>query len=183
MHVALFGGSFDPPHVGHQMAMLYALAVGRVERLLMVPAFRHAFDKQLSPWEHRLEMARRAAAPFGGLVEVSEIERRIGGASRTLHTVRALAEERPGIRIDVVIGADLLGERERWLGWKELEPLVGWIVVGRSGHPGGGGPALPEVSSTEVRERVRRGEPIDRCVPAAVCDYIAEHGLYREPSR
>lgn len=179
MRVLLFGGSFDPPHVGHQVAMLYALAVSRAEKLLMVPAYRHAFDKQLSPWQHRLEMARLAAEPLGARVEVSAIEQRLGGASRTLHTVRALLEERPGAEIDVVIGADLLGERERWLGWSELEPLVGWLVVGRSGHPEAAGPALAEVSSTEVRERVRRGQPIDRLVPAAVCDYIAAHRLYQ----
>jgi nicotinate-nucleotide adenylyltransferase len=153
-----------------------------VEKLLMVPCFRHPFDKQLSPWEHRLEMARLAAAPFGQLVEVSAIEQRLGGASRTLHTVRALAGERPGIELQVVVGSDLLAERERWFGWRELEPLVGWIVVGRSGHVRAGEVALPDVSSTEVRERVARGEAIDRLVPSVVADYVASHGLYRKAS-
>ncbi len=183
MRVALFGGSFDPPHVGHQMAMLYVLATARVDRLLMVPCFRHPFDKRLRAYEHRLAMARLAAEPFDGRVEVSDVERRLGGESRTLNTVKALYAERPGIRIGVVIGADLLGERERWWGYPELMRLVDFIVVGRAGHvaPDAGAPvALPDVSSTEIRARLARGESVKGLVPSAVLDYIAAQGLYRE---
>jgi nicotinate-nucleotide adenylyltransferase len=179
MRVALFGGSFDPPHVGHQMAMLYALATARVARLIMVPCFRHPFDKRLQPYEHRLAMARRAAEPFGGRVEVSEVERRLGGDSRTLNTVKALLAERPEERIVLVIGADLVAERERWYGYAELEKLVEFCVVGRNGHGLGAPVAIPDVSSTEIRERVARGAPVSGLVAAAVEDYIVEKGLYR----
>jgi nicotinate-nucleotide adenylyltransferase len=186
MRVALYGGSFDPPHVGHLLATAYVLGTARVERLLMVPCFLHPFDKRLSPFEHRLAMARLAAAPFAGRVEVSDVERRLGGPSRTLRTVKALLAERPGDTLALVIGADLLGERERWHGYAELSGLVEFAVVGRAGY----GPApgakvqIPDVSSTEIRARVRRGEPVDGLVVAEVADYIAAHGLYGdEPER
>ncbi len=178
MHLGLFGGSFDPPHLGHQMAMLYALATARLDGLLMVPCFRHPFDKRLQPFEHRFAMAKLAAAPLTG-VEVSDVEARLGGASRTLRTVRALVDERPGVRLVLVIGADLLAERERWYGWDELRTLVDFAVVGRAGHAGGGEVAVPDVSSTEIRARVQRGAPLDGLVSAAVADYVAQHGLYR----
>ena len=178
MRVAFFGGSFDPPHVGHQMAMLWALATARVERMLVVPCFRHPFDKPLSPYEHRLAMARLAAAPFSDLVEVSEIEARLGGASRTLLTVRALLAERPGDHLVVVIGSDLVDEREKWYGWRELSCLVEFAVVGRAGH-GGAEVAIPDISSTEIRARRKRGESIEGLVAANVADYITERWLYR----
>src|SRR5438105_4841598 len=90
MRVALFGGSFDPPHVGHLLAMAYVLGCARVERLLMVPCSRHPFEKQLSPFADRLAMCELAARPFGERVEVSDVEARLGGDSLTLRTVKAL---------------------------------------------------------------------------------------------
>ena len=181
MRFALFGGSFDPPHAGHLLALAYVLGVARVERALMVPCFRHPFDKRLAPFAHRLEMCRLAAQPFGRRVEVSDVEARLGGESRTLRTVQALREERPEDQLVLVIGADLVGERERWFGYPELERLVEFFVVGRAGYaPPEGRPSIdiPDVSSTEIRARVRRGEPVTGLLPAAVADYVVAHGLY-----
>jgi nicotinate-nucleotide adenylyltransferase len=183
MRVALYGGSFDPAHVGHLLSMAYVLGTARVDRLLMVPCFQHPFDKQLSPFPHRLEMARLCAAPFGERVEVSDVERRLGGDSRTLRTVHALLQERPGDSIVLVIGADLLRERERWYRYAELSGLVEFFVVGRVGYGGTDEAepvAIPDVSSTEIRQRVRDGRSIDGLVPAAVADYVLAHGLYRD---
>lgn len=193
MRVALFGGSFDPPHAGHLMVMAYALGVARVERLVMIPCFQHPFEKRLSPFAHRLAMCRLAAKLFTA-VEVSDVEARLGGDSRTLRTVKQLRSERPDDRLVLVIGADLLKERERWYGYPELASLVEFFVVGRAGHPrteapegqvfltGGSGIDVPDVSSTEIRSRLRAGRGAEGLVPSAVLDYIAEHGLYREPS-
>ena len=79
--VALFGGSFNPPHMGHVLAVAYVLGVGLVDRVLVVPVFEHALGKQLVPFQHRLEMARRA---FGWLprVEVSTIEEQLGAKAQ-----------------------------------------------------------------------------------------------------
>jgi nicotinate-nucleotide adenylyltransferase len=181
MRVAVYGGSFNPPHVAHQLAITWVLATARprVDELWMVPTFKHPFDKQLAPYADRVRMCELAAAPFGGQVKLSRIEEELGGESYTLRTVKALRERHPGVDFALVIGADLVAERERWHGWPELKELVPFIVVGRQGSPSAGGIELPGVSSTIVRERVARGEAIDALVAADVAEYIAARGLYR----
>lgn len=176
--LALFGGSFDPPHVGHQLAWLHVLATSEVDRILAVPCFQHAFDKSLRSFEHRLEMTRLAAAPLPA-VEVCDIEREIGGPSRTLVTVRELMRRRPGDELVLAIGSDLVEELPRWYGYEELVALVPVIVVGRKGYGATREVEIPDVSSTLVRSRLARGEECDLLVPRTVREYIAEHGLYR----
>jgi nicotinate-nucleotide adenylyltransferase len=181
MRVAVFGGSFNPPHVAHQLAITLVLATARVDELWMVPTFKHPFDKQLAPFADRARMCELAAAPFAR-VRVSRIEEELGGDSFTLRTVKALQARHPDDRFSLVIGADLVGERERWHGWAELSRLVEFVVVGRQGAaaaPERTGIELPAISSTLVRERLTRGEPVDALVSAAVRDYIGERGLYR----
>ena len=84
MRVAIFGGSFNPPHLAHQMAALYVLETAAVDELWLVPAFRHPFGKALAPFADRLEMCELAAAALGTRVKVSAIERESGVESRTL---------------------------------------------------------------------------------------------------
>ena len=178
--LALFGGSFNPPHVGHQMVMLYALSRARVDRLLMVPCFVHPFEKQLVSFEHRLAMCRLAAAPLAAHVDVSDVEARLGGESRTLRTVQALRAECPHDDIVLVIGSDLVAERERWFGWPELTTLVEFFIVPRAGHDASAGEViLPDVSSHEVRSRLGGGGDAGGWLPSSVTAYVREHGLYR----
>jgi nicotinate-nucleotide adenylyltransferase len=177
MRVAIYGGSFNPPHVSHQLAALYVLETQAVDELWFVPCFKHPFEKALEPFEDRLEMCRRAAAALGPRARVSDVEGRLGGESRTLRTVTALRTEEPSLEFCLVVGADLVGELPSWYGFAELERLVRFVVVGRTGFEGGG-PAMPEVSSSEVRERLRRGEPVDLLLPRSVLDYIRERKLY-----
>lgn len=178
MHVAIFGGSFDPPHLGHQMACLYVLATQPVDALWIVPTHQHAFGKPLTPFDHRLEMCRRMAEPFGARVVVSDVERVRGGVSRTADTVRYLLANRPDVRFSLIIGADLLAEVPTWYDGAALPTLVPFIVVGRGGYDGGEGLAMPAVSSTEVRRRLAAGEPCDHLVPRSVLEYVAAHGLF-----
>jgi nicotinate-nucleotide adenylyltransferase len=185
MRVALYGGSFNPPHVVHQMVALYVLETAPVDELWLLPASLHALGKPLAPFEDRLAMCQRAAAPLGARVKVSDIERTLGGESRTLRTVRRLQQLFPGSSFSVVIGADLIPEVPSWLGGAELQATVPFIVVGRGGVPApGGGLAMPEVSSTAVRDALAEDRPVDGLVPRTVLDYIRRHGLYQSrPAR
>jgi nicotinate-nucleotide adenylyltransferase len=178
MRVALFGGSFNPPHVAHELTALYVLETTPVDELWFVPCFKHPFEKALEPFADRVEMCRRAAAALGPRVRVSEVEGELGGESRTLRTVKALREKHPDHELSLVIGADLEAEVSSWYGAEELRRLVDFIVVGRSGFSGGRGPAMPEVSSSDVREKLRQGVPVDALVPRSVLDYIRERKLY-----
>jgi nicotinate-nucleotide adenylyltransferase len=181
MRVAIYGGSFNPPHLAHQLAITVVLATARprVDELWMIPAFQHPFDKLLAPFADRARLCELAAAPFGPRVRVSRIEQELGGASFTLRTMKALMARHADVDFALVIGADLVAERQRWLGWTELSQLVRFIVVGRQGEAETGGIALPPISSTEVRRRIAHGRSVDDLVAADVADYIAERGLYQ----
>jgi nicotinate-nucleotide adenylyltransferase len=183
--IALFGGSFDPPHVGHQMVCLYALETHPVDRVLMVPTFRHAFGKELAPFPDRVAMCEIAASVFGGRVEVSRVEEDLGGESRTYSTLLELRRRLPGAGFRLLVGSDILSERDSWHRWGDVVAMAPPIVVARSGHPPkdpeSAGPVLVEVSSSEVRERLSRGESAVPLLPRAVMDYIAGRGLYRPP--
>lgn len=181
MRVAIFGGSFNPPHVAHQMAALYVLETAPVDELWLVPAVRHAFGKALAPFADRLAMCERAAAALGPRVRVCAIERELGEESRTLRTIRRLQQDHPGHRFSLVIGADLLGEVPSWLGGAELQRTVPFIVVGRGGFPAAPQTpvALPGISSRQVRAALAAGQDVSALVPRAVLDYISAHNLYK----
>lgn len=195
MRVALFGGSFNPPHVAHQLVALYVLETQPVDELWFVPAFQHPFDKPLAPFSDRRHMCELATAPLAPRARVCDIEARLGGASRTLRTVKALQQEHPDISFSLVVGADLVGELPSWHGADELARIVSFIVVGRTGAarpaavshahesvqallPAALPVAMPEVSSTAVRAALGRGDSVEGLVPRAVLDFIQSRGLY-----
>lgn len=186
MRVALFGGSFNPPHVAHQLVALYVLETSAVDQLWMIPCFKHPFEKALLPFEDRFAMCQLAAEALGPRVKVSDVEKQLGGESRTLRTVQALRAAQPDLQLSLVIGSDLENETSSWYGADELRQNVSFIVVGRAGFgaPGaakGSTVAMPPISSTEIRERLRAGAEatgVEALVPRRVLDYIRQRGLY-----
>jgi nicotinate-nucleotide adenylyltransferase len=178
--VALFGGSFNPPHVAHQMVALFVLETSEVDALWVIPTYRHPFNKALMPFAHRMAMCERAFGPLGERVALSAVEQELDmDASRTLDTLHELGRRHPELSFRLVVGADILGETDSWYRWDEIARLAPPIVVGRRGYPGPDELELPEVSSTEVRARLSRGDSALPLVSRAVMNYIAEHGLYR----
>ncbi len=178
--VAVFGGSFNPPHVSHVLAAAYVLATQEVDQLLVVPAFDHPFGKSLAKFEHRFAMCQRAFADLRR-VEVSDVERQLGAESKTLYTLEALAKQHPDWSLRLVVGGDILNESHKWFAWDRVVALAPPIVLGRAGHPAPGAPAplLPEVASRELRASLAKGEDVGAFVARSVREYIAEHGLYR----
>jgi nicotinate-nucleotide adenylyltransferase len=184
--VALFGGSFNPPHVAHQLVALLVLETQGVDELLFVPTWKHPFAKALASFDDRVAMTTLAAAALGPRASVSRIEHDLAQrpdfvASRTLDTVVALEEAHPDTQYRLVIGADILGETDKWYRWDELARRAPPIVVGRPGFasPPGAVPAIIGVSSTEIRASHARGGDAMGLLPASVLRYIAERGLYR----
>lgn len=191
MRVGVFGGSFNPPHVAHVLAITYALSVGPLDRVLVVPVFRHPFAKDLTPYEHRLAMCQLA---FGWLprVDVSTVERELGGESLTLKTLEHLAQAHPEWRMRLIVGSDVLPDLPRWHRFDRVAELAEPLVIQRSGaapvaDAAGRSPAsaaarplLPELSSTEVRElfALRDHAALGALVPREVVAYATEHGLY-----
>jgi nicotinate-nucleotide adenylyltransferase len=181
VHVAVFGGSFNPPHVAHVLACALVLATEEVDRLLVVPTFQHPFAKPLVPFDDRVAMCELAMGWLPG-VEVSRVEEALGGESRTLRTLEHFAKEHPDWQLHIVVGADVLAEAPRWFGFDAITKLAPPIVLGRAGFDGPSPSALrlPDVSSTRVRAAIGEGAWHEAAglVPRRVLAYVRAKGLY-----
>ncbi len=181
--VGVFGGSFNPPHVGHLLAVTYVLATEAVDLALVVPCFDHPFGKSLAPFAHRKAMCEAAFRDLAR-VEVSSIEQEMGATSRTLYTLRELKQRNPTWSLRLIIGADILHEKDKWFGWDEIERLAPPVVLGRIGFPHDEAPlpVVPEVASRDVRAMLSRGGDVSAMVPRAVIEYARVNGLYAPSS-
>jgi nicotinate-nucleotide adenylyltransferase len=192
---ALFGGSFDPVHLGHLVVAETAAEALRA-RVRLMPAREQPFKRGgtegaaagrhgATP-EQRAEMLALATAGNPRLgVELIELE--LPPPSYTVRTLRALADREPGNRFTLLLGADAARDLPAWYEVQALPALADIVVFGRPGWPV---PTLPmiqrvievpalEVSATDLRRRVSEGRSIRYLVPDAVREYIARHGLYR----
>jgi nicotinate-nucleotide adenylyltransferase len=184
---ALFGGSFDPVHVGH---LIVAEAAGEAlgARVRFLPAREHPFKRaaHVATPEQRAEMLELAVAGNPRLA-VDRIELSLPTPSYTVRTLEALAAREPGNRFTLLLGADAASELGAWREVTALQRLADLAVLVRPGsavpeHPWIGRviavPAI-DVSATLVREHLRQGRSIRYLVPDSVGDYIATRGLYR----
>jgi nicotinate-nucleotide adenylyltransferase len=192
--IGLFGGSFDPVHNAHLALAREALQSLALDQVRWVPAGQPwqkvtVGTRPMTPASHREAMVR---AVIGGeprfVLDRIEIERQ--SASYTLDTVRHVQATFPGSACFLLIGADQYANLHTWHGWQEL---LGRVVLAVANRPGLMPPVHPDVlrhphrsvplpmldiSSTDIRRRVARGEAIDQLVPPDVASYIARHGLY-----
>jgi nicotinate-nucleotide adenylyltransferase len=185
VRVAVFGGSFNPPHVGHVLVCSLVLATEDLDRVLVVPTYQHPFAKPLAPFDDRVAMCELAMSSLRG-VEVSRVEEELGGESRTLRTLEHLSAAHPDWRLRIVIGADVLAEAPRWFGFDAIAKLAPPIVVGRTGFdpPQPGALLVPDVSSTQVRAAIGRGawDEVVGLVPRQVLAYARTKRLYGAPA-
>jgi nicotinate-nucleotide adenylyltransferase len=183
MEIALFGGSFDPPHVGHLLAAAYVLAVEPVDELWFVPVSGHPLGKPLrAPFEHRAELCELAIADLGlRRARVSRVEAELGGEGRTVDLLEHLRRAHPEHRWALVLGSDLAAERPQWKNFPRIEELARIIPLERAGFPipGGAGAVLPEVSSTQVRSLLASGGDASHLLPRGVLRAIQAAGTYR----
>jgi nicotinate-nucleotide adenylyltransferase len=193
--LGVLGGTFNPPHRGHLALARHARRELALERVLLMPA-RLSPGKPLEDEpnpahpEHRLEMCRLAAADVEW-VDVCALELERDGPSYTVDTLRALHAAHPDADLTFILGADVAATLPAWHESGELSALARFAVALRVGGPPitepqpTGLPLVPlhmpmiEVSSSLVRERVRRGLPVEELIGSAVASYIAAHGLYR----
>lgn len=179
--VGVFGGSFNPPHLAHVLALSVVHARFDVEKILVIPTFQHPFAKALAPYEDRVKMCELAMS-WLPRVEVSRIEEELGGQSRTLHTLERLKERMPNASLRLIIGADIMVESAKWYRFDRIRELAPPIVLGRQGVSFEGAPpaVLPAISSTEVRAKLAAGDiaAIEELMPRSVIAYARAHSLY-----
>ncbi len=175
--IALFGGSFDPPHIGHLLAASYVLATEPIDELWLVPVERHPFAKPLvGSYDHRVELCERLAAQLSR-TRVSRAEQE-SGQGRTVDLLEWLKPKYPQTRWALVLGTDLDAEKPQWKRFERVEQLARIITVRRGGY-GEGGVAIPEISSTQVRALLKSGGDASQLVPRTVLQAIRDAGTYR----
>lgn len=179
--VAVYGGSFNPPHVSHVLAVVYTLSTQPIDEVLVVPCAVHPFAKELAGFEERFAMCQLAMGWIPN-VSISRVEHELGGESRTLRTLEHLSSQHPDWSLRLVVGADILGDTRKWYAFDRVIEIAPLIVLGREGVDESRAPraVLPEVSSTQIRSAIARGEraSLERLVPHSVLDYIETQGLY-----
>lgn len=196
--LGILGGTFDPIHVGHVVAAYAAHRAFDLDAVLFMPSGIPAFKQdtvQASPRE-RYEMAYLAAHEYHyPYFDASDLETRREGVTYTVDTLRALRAHYPdNVDIAFILGVDALQTLLQWRAADELKELASFIALSRPGYQLGGEAMAAlkghgfdiaelsnvgvEVSSSEVRDRLARGLPVEGYVPRVVDDYITAHGLY-----
>jgi nicotinate-nucleotide adenylyltransferase len=190
MKLGVFGGTFDPVHAGHVVVATETRAQLGLDRVLLVVAG--------DPWQKRGRVVASAADRFGLAttavehldgIEASAIEIERGEASVTADTLEALSA--PGRELYLVLGADAVANMPTWRRLDETRHLATIVVVERAGdvHSEPPGPgwrvervSIPrlDISSTDLRERLRDGRPIDGLVPPDVVHEIHQRGIYTD---
>jgi nicotinate-nucleotide adenylyltransferase len=180
VEVALLGGSFNPPHVGHLLVAHFVRATQPVDEVWLMPSDRHPFGKQLTPFEHRLRMCELLCEDTSGWLKAVDVERHLAGEGRTVDTLEHLHRVHPGVGFHLIIGSDILPDLPHWKNFPRIEQLAEVLVVHRAGYPDARakGPPLAEVSSTAIREALQEGRAPGDMVPRAVLAYLREHRLY-----
>lgn len=193
--IGVFGGAFDPPHLGHHALAVAAIDQLRLDLLHIIPT-GHAWHKSrtLSDAYHRLEMARLA---FADLAQVLIDERELlrPGPTYTVDTLQHLQRENPGAQLYLLIGEDQARALPSWSRWEQVPALAIICVAVRADSTGARGqfdtlmaqvPSLRvlnmppvAISATDIRHRAAMGQSIDPLVFETVARYIDQHHLYR----
>ena len=191
MHrIGLYGGSFDPVHLGHLLVAQAAREELGLKRLFFIPAAQSPFKPSCQPsaGADRLRLLRLALAGKTWC-EIDEQELNRGGVSYTIDTLRDYHRRFPDAEINYLIGGDHVEKLRSWRDADELARLAQFVVVPRPGqaeipfpkpfrgHTLKGFPL--GVSSSQIRARVKAGQPIDHLVPATVAEAICGSALYQ----
>jgi nicotinate-nucleotide adenylyltransferase len=192
VRLGVYGGSFDPPHLGHMVAASDACEALGLDRVLWIPTAEHPLKPALAaPAALRLEMVRAAIAGDARF-EASDLELARAGPSYTVDTLGTLSERHPGAALFLLAGADLLDELPRWRDVAGVLRLATLAVLTRAGealaaeaYPGAVGVEVTrvDVSATEVRRRAAAGRSIRYLVPEGVRRVVERERLYRDRSR
>jgi nicotinate-nucleotide adenylyltransferase len=192
VHIGLFGGTFNPPHIAHLIVAETVHDRCRLDRVWWIPAAtppHKTDDCQIAPAEHRLEMLRRATADNEDFY-VSDVELQRTGVSYTVDTVRLLQKEYDQHSFTLVMGGDMFVDFPSWHRPEEISRRVPLIVYGRPGADLSAVPdwyrnsaeivdtPLMEISGTDIRHRLSNGRSCRYRVPDKVLSYIQTEKLY-----
>ncbi len=188
MKIGLFGGTFDPVHIGHLLMARTAMEQMGLDRVIFIPSCVPPHKKMppLFTAEDRIKMIQRALKGIAGF-ELSDFEISKGGKSYSVDTVRHFCSVCPGAKLFFIVGGDAVKQLDTWKDIETIKKLCSFVSVNRPGYPRGEEKLKYhavtmngiEMSSTEIRKRILSGKTIQFLVPDRVLDYIRERHLYK----
>lgn len=187
--IGLFGGTFDPPHVGHLVTAVnvrHSLALDEVILMVNNVPWQKEGTREITPADERLAMVSAAVADVPGL-RAGTLEIELGGFSYTADTLAELARRNPGAELFTIVGDDAAAGLLSWERYAEVLELSTMVVVDRPGAPVVLSDEVDwvrvevprlEVSSTDLRERFTDGRPLDYLITEPVLDVIERRQIY-----
>ena len=175
MQIAVYGGSFNPPHVGHAMVASWLYWTGLVEEVWLMPSFSHPFAKELTSFDTRVAWCGAFASDIGPWVRVADIERNLPSPSYSIDSLRALRRLHPEHKFRFVMGADVLPDLPKWKEWPVIESEFQPIVVGRDGYENPPGAVVfPGVSSSAIRDLLANDVDVSHLVTRSLVPLLRE---------
>lgn len=165
MQIGIFGGSFDPPHFGHLLSAQQLVDFGFCDQVWLMPCFAHVWGKRLSSVKHRSAMTKLLE---NKKIKVSTLEIEQKRAMPTIETLKILEKKYPKHNFFWVIGEKTLEELPKWKDYRKLIKNYNFLIV----------PEVEDISSSMIRERVKKGLSIKGLVPEKVRRYIERNKLY-----
>jgi nicotinate-nucleotide adenylyltransferase len=205
MRIGIFGGTFDPVHLGHLILAEQCREQGRLDQVWFIPAAAppHKLDRTVAPFERRVEMLRFALAGNPAF-QINELEKDRAGPSYTVDTLTELRRQQPDHDYFLLIGTDTMADLPTWREPGRIVQMAGLLIWQRPGHPPQttdqlrcalrlpdqveirlqvvDGPLI-DISSSDLRRRAALGRTIRYLVPRGVEQYIVEKRLYRDESQ
>ena len=178
MKIGVFGGSFNPPHIGHLLVCQYTLSMYGLDEVLVIPAKEHPFNKPLLEFWQRYELCCIMCRPHDKL-HVMNYDHKY-----TVDLLKYLIKWNPQDSFHLIVGSDILRDRDKWKDWDKIQDIVDIITVYRKGYgeecgepPRFGEFVFPNINSTDIRRRLARGSDVDGLIPKKVLEYIKHNKL------
>ncbi len=186
--IGLFGGGFDPPHLGHYQIMQYLHSLSLYHEIWMIPSYSHPNNKIMADFKHRKSMCEILVSHFGSFAQACTIEAELPQPNYTLNTVKELYKRNPNIVFEWIVGSDSVQNLHQWYHSSELQEIITFCIIGRTNHQIDHS-QLPKhyrliakdilnYSSSEIREKLSLKLSSDELLLPEVQDYIYHHTLY-----
>ena len=172
MKVGILGGRFDPPHLGHLAAAKFAQKRYDLDEVWFVPCNKGNLRKDLLTSAH--DRVRMLKLLTNNNFRVSELDIIRGGTTYTIDTIRDLKKKYPRVQFYFIVGEELVSELPRWKKWEKLKKEIKFLKVKKQGFK-----KIPKISSSLIREKVKKGLSIKGMVTEGIEHYIDKHKLYK----
>lgn len=194
MNITLFGGAFNPPHLGHLFVIEQAFElIPDLEELWLVPAYKHTFQKKLAPTQHRLQMTnlllKEVSSKSNKRVKLSTIEIDNQLSGETHDTLQILNEKFPSKTFSFLMGSDNIRHFKKWGNWKRLIEQLHFYIYPRAGFRNqklfpnmslleSDTQVITNLSSTLIRKRIREKNQISHFLPQSILKYLRVNRIY-----